>query len=270
MLNEEYKGRIMSMLSDIDCDRYYTDILPKNKIFALMDLVEGYVVMAIDSKDQNSINEAKAFHNRVMKLADEFQVRQKKLNEGFFNPFTVGDVLAPVNPALVNTPLYSKKDDDGDDVKISKVRLWNSNTDNKIMFKNGVMIAGQYFGRGDTIESCPIRILYEKDLYSENVRSFVFPIDQKRGLYAVPFGYATFYRNSLECKKEPNAEYEVVLTDDIKDSYIKIKATKRIRKGDEIILSSDESDFVNEIKPGQFEYEEDGKKYVSTKNFKFL
>ena len=269
MLNEEYRDRILSMLSDIDCDRYYTDTLPKNKIFALMNIVEGYAVMAIESKDRNLINEAKALHGRVVRLTDEYQARQKSLDEGFFNPFTADNELAPVEASMVNSPLYKHKDED-DDVKISKVRLWNNDTNNKIMFKNGVMVAGQFFGRGDIIEKCPIRFLCERDLYSENIRSFVFPISAKRGLYAVPFGYATFYRNSHECKCEPNAEYEVVLTENLRNSYIKIKATKRIRKGDEIVLASDKTDFVNEIKPGQFEYDDDGKKYTPTKNFKFL
>ena len=149
-------------------------------------------------------------------------------------------------------------------MKISNIRLWNNNTDNKIMYKGGRMIAGQFFGKGDHIETCPIRLIYEKDLYSENIRDFAFTIDKGKGIYAIPFGYASFYRNSKSCNVEPNADYEYV--DDPNGSYINIFAINNIKKGHEIVLISDESDFANEVKPGQFEYNRDEVPFRSVKN----
>ena len=126
------------------------------------------------------------------------------------------------------------------------------------------MIAGQFFGKGDHIETCPVRLIYEKDLYSENIREFAFTIDKSKGIYAIPFGYASFYRDSKTCNLEPNADYEYV--DDPSGSYIKIYAINNIKKGNEIVLLSDESDFANEVKPGQFEYDRDEVPFLSVKN----
>ena len=47
---------------------------------------------------------------------------------------------------------------------------------------------------------------------------------------------------------------------------LKIYAINNIKKGNEIVLLSDESDFANEVKPGQFEYDRDEVPFRSVKN----
>ena len=54
--------------------------------------------------------------------------------------------------------------------------------------------------------------------------------------------------------------------DDPSGSYIKIFATRNIRKGNEIVLIADDSDFGNEIKPGQFEYDRNEVPFRAIKN----
>ena len=49
---------------------------------------------------------------------------------------------------------------------------------------------------------------------------------------------------------------------------ILIVATKRIRKGHEIVLESTDEDFENEIKPGQFDYNNRFDPYTSVKSIK--
>lgn len=254
-----YRDGIMETLHDIDYDRYYKLKLSKKSILRLLNLTEAYSITAKGLNDSETINEALSLYNKVESIIKEYNFRNTCLKEGFYNPFD------DIDDYSINTRYEEIVDiDPNTDMKISKVKLWNSNTDNKVMYKGGKMIAGQFFGKGDVIEHCPVRLIYEKDLYSENIRDFAFTIDKPNGIYAIPFGYASFYRNSKSCNVEPNADYEYV--DDLNGSYIKIFAVKNIRKGHEIVLVAEDSDFVNELKPGQFEYDKDEVPFRSVKN----
>jgi len=90
-------------------------------------------------------------------------------------------------------------------------------------------------------------------------------VDYANRIYAIPFGYGTCYRNSKEFGVEGNAAYYF---DDSNPKYplIIITATKKIKKGHEIVLTSTEEDFENEVRPGQFEYDKGYEPYHSIKS----
>lgn len=256
----QYKERIMESLDEINVGRYFHNDIPKKALGELLNLSEAYSIAAKVSNDSEAILEALSLSNITESLVKESLYRRKHLNEGFENPFD------DLEDNTISTRYEEVVEvDPNKNLKIGKVKLWNNNTDNKIMYKGGKMIAGQFFGIGDTIETCPVRLIYEKDLYSEKIREFAFTIDKAKGIYGIPFGYASFYRNNRCAVQEPNADYEYV--DDNGDRYIRIFATRNIRKGREIILSTDDSDFENEIKPGQFDYtKREIEPYYSVKN----
>jgi hypothetical protein len=254
-----YREGILETLQDINHDRYYKSTISKKSVKRLLNLAEAYSITANSSNDSDIINEAASLSKQTEMIINEYNFRKNAVKEGFYNPFD------EVDDNDIDTRYEEIVDIDPDkDMKISKVRLWNNNTDNKIIYKGGRMIAGQFFGKGDHIETCPVRLIYEKDLYSENIREFAFTIDKSKGIYAIPFGYASFYRDSKTCNIEPNADYEYV--DDPSGSYINIYAINNIKKGHEIVLISDESDFANEVKPGQFEYDMGEVPFRSVKN----
>jgi hypothetical protein len=186
---------------------------------------------------------------------------KSELCEAFYNPFDDDDVQIDM-PKMPHKP-----NSDDKEIKISKVKLWDGNTTDKIYFDKGKMRAGKFYGIGDTIEVCPVRLIQDDDLYSRNIRDIAFMIDSEKHLYAIPFGYASYYRNSKDSGIDGNADYELIPSD---EPTIRIFATSKIRKGNEIILASDETDFENEIKPGQFEYEPNRSEYVAIKNFKLI
>ena len=257
-----YRDGIMESLHDIDRDRYYHNRISQKSLDTLMNLVEAYSVTAKYTHDAEAINEADSFYKKLKSLVSEAKLRNKCINEGFYNPFDNID-----DDDNINTRYDEVVDVNPDtDMKILNVKLWNNNTNDKIVFKNGRVFAGKFFGQGDVIEVCPVRLIYDKDMYSETIREFAFTIDKSKGIYAIPFGYASFYSNSKESTKDSNADYEYV--NDMNGSYIKIFATRNIRKGSEIVLASDESDFANEIKPGQFKYDNEQLPFRAVKNIR--
>ena len=194
---------------------------------------------------------------------------RKKINEGFENPFedTVIDTLSSTDDQVIVTdplemgPRKTK-------ISISGVKLWNTNTANKIVYKNKKMYAGQYFCAGDIVEVSPVKILTDKDMYSENIRESSFVIDKGKGIYALPLGYALCYRNSMEIPylSEGNISYDFNLD----TNEITFTAIKDIRKGEELVIDATEDDFANEIQPGQFQYKQGPDPIYSTKNIKIV
>ena len=76
--------------------------------------------------------------------------KSNKLNEaGFSNPFDEDGTLVPsserdfIESDFNITPKVNS---------ISKVSLWNTNTKNKIAYKNDRIYANQYFCSGDIVE----------------------------------------------------------------------------------------------------------------------
>lgn len=190
---------------------------------------------------------------------------------GFTNPFDDIDDLVGVNvsPDIevdgdASDPIYQQYQKKK--LPIKGVKLWDTNTPNKVMMKNDRMYAGQYFEPGDTVEISPVKFMDDKDMYSENIRDLAFTVDKGKGIYALPLGYAVCYRNSKESGIEGNIDYEF----DIESHSIKLYAIKRIKKGAELIIDATDEDFGNEIRPGQFEYNQGPEPIYSTSNIKIV
>ena len=151
-------------------------------------------------------------------------------------------------------------------IPIKGVKLWNTNTPNKVIFKDDRMYAGQYFEQGDTVEIAPIKLMTDKDMYSDSIRDVAFTVDKGKGLYALPLGYAVCYRNSKDSGIPGNIGYEF----DFDSRSIKFYALSRIKKGAELIIDAAEEDFGNEIKPGQFQYQQGPEPIYSVSNIKIV
>lgn len=194
----------------------------------------------------------------------------ESMNEGFYNPFD--DMDPENNNELSASERIEYQQDEYDTsretpAEITKIKLWNTNTPNKVIYKNDRMYAGKYFGKGDIVEESPIKLMTSKDLYSENIRNNVFEIDAGKGLYAFPLGYAICYRNSKEAPQgKGNIYYE--FNDD--NTIITFYALKNIKRGEELIIQADDNDFGNEILPNQFKYEQGPDPIYNTKNFRFI
>ena len=188
---------------------------------------------------------------------------------GFTNPFDddVDDVKSITDVDVdgdLSDPIYKKYQ--SSKLPIKGVKLWNKNTPNKIIYKNNRMYAGQYFEPGDTVEMAPIKIMHDKDMYSESIREFSFTIDKGKGIYALPLGYSVCYRNSKDSGIPGNIDYDF----DIECMSIKFYAIKRIKKGAELIIDATDEDFGNEIKPGQFQYDQGVEPIYTTSNIKIV
>ncbi len=204
------------------------------------------------------------------------KIHKEKLFEdrmgGFNNPFD--DISSPGVSISANAdidvdgdmsdPIYQRYQKNK--LPIKGVKLWNTNTPNKVIMKNDRMYAGQYFEAGDTVEVSPVKLMTDKDMYSENIRELAFTVDKGKGIYALPLGYAVCYRNSVDSGLEGNIAYEF----DVDARSIKFYAVKRIKKGAELIIVATDDDFENEIRPGQFEYNQGAEPIYSTSNIKIV
>lgn len=188
--------------------------------------------------------------------------KYNQLNEaGFSNPFANDDDLRTTDILSIEPDSTKKKVN-----SIYSVNLWNPNTKTKIIYRNDRVFANQYFCAGDTVEECPVKLMEEKDLYSETIRACVFPIDLKKGIYALPLGYGVCYRNSVDSGIKGNIDYDF-----FEDSNTLVfTALSNIKKGTELIIKADEKDFANVIKPGQFKYDQDVDTIYRVKDYKFV
>ena len=192
---------------------------------------------------------------------------RKKINEGFENPFedTVTDTLSSKDDSIIKDPLFSPTTAK---VSIGNVSLWNKNVSNKVVYANNRMYAGKYFCEGDIVEVSPVKILSDKDMYSENIRDSSFVVDKGKGIYALPLGYALCYRNSVEIPHSNGGNLEYSF--DMDNNTITFTATRDIRKGEELVITATDDDFANEIQPGQFQYQQGPDPIYSTKNIKIV
>ena len=188
--------------------------------------------------------------------------KHTKLNEaGFTNPFDI-DYQGPATEE--DDPVFNALTKSN--VSINGVSLWNTNTKNKMSYKNGKMYSNKHFCVGDIIEESPVKLMDEKALYSETIRDTVFPIDTAKGIYGLPLGYAVCYRNSKEAPVEGNISYEY----DEDRNMIVFKAIKTIRPGNELVIDADDADFSNELKPDQFRYQQGVEPIYRTKAIKLV
>lgn len=136
-------------------------------------------------------------------------------------------------------------------VQIQNVRAWNNNVPNKTVYRNGGMYAGKFFGPGDIIETSPVRYLQDGDLYSRTIRDFAFEVDRNKGLYAIPFGYATYYKSASDLGSA-NASYTFEMQNG-KVPTIIIKALDSIKPNTEIIIVRDPNIFA--VKDGKSNFD---------------
>lgn len=263
------RENILESLQDIDLDRINGRMIRKKDIIRLSALLESFSVFSMELNSQSYINESKSFDSKYDKLVAEYRYTKKTLDilrEGFNNPFDTDDNIASDAYDFMKD-MYGNSS--AKKIDVSSVRLWNPDVNDKIYYKNGRMNAGKYFGQNDVIERCPIRLLTNKELYSKTIRDFAFPIDIDGRVYAIPFGYASYYRDRKSSPSEPNATYEYDGTSP-DDPIIKIIAIKPIKKGTEIVLDiSDEEYYDNELTADTFRYPGNCSVMYSVKNFKF-
>lgn len=256
---------ILEMFQYADSVRKKGRSLKKSEISRLVDLSESFCALASSMKDRSLMEEA-ALYERVTRMLVMESVDKKIFETGFFNPFDDGEY--PTED-IYSSGRYTEDDDNDPNIRIKRVRMWNNDAKNKVMLVNGKMIAGRRFEQGDIIERCPCRIISGRDLYSKDIRDMAFPIDSSKRIFAIPFGYGLYYRNSKEFGVEPNACYRYDDTDP-NHPYIVIVALQRIRKDHEVVLESTDEDFENEIKPGQFSYRQGPEMFYSPGSIKVV
>ena len=178
-------------------------------------------------------------NNFSVKLEDDLYITEsyKKINESFYNPF---DDMIEEKPMVKNNDIEEKI--------IRKIKVYNSkNQEGGIKYKlNGVYANTSYY-KDDIIEEAPVYMLHDSDLYSPNVRKLTFMIDSSKRLFGIPMGMATVARTSSEARKDSNIDYEF---DPENGNKIIIYATKKIKRGEELIFAEDnmcESDNVYDI-----------------------
>ena len=150
-------------------------------------------------------------------------------------------------------------------VTIKKVLPWCSNSANKIVFRDGRIFAGKRYSANDIVEEAPIRIIHVEDTYSRPIRDLTFEVDGKNGLYAIPFGYASYYRVN---EAAPNASYDFVYEPESGKGYVVIRALKPIMKDDEITIIKDRNRF-EEQKYDRFRADNGRMREVPVSNFRF-
>ena len=237
------------------------------KIEKLINLVESFTIMSNVDGDADLISEAKSYEDSLVEMITVGKAMNKIFEYGFVNPFDTGDEDEIKGKVGYDTPspeIVNKRKD----VEVKRVRLWNRETKDKIVLDRTPgakkMFAGQYFDKGDIIERCPCTLI-NKGLYTETaLEDLAFMVDNKTCV--IPLGYANCYRNSIDSREPYNADY--IFDPNRGEPYINIFAVKKIKKGDEIVLKADESDFENVIKKGQFDYSNQPV-YTPTKNFTF-
>lgn len=239
----------------------------EGKVEKLINLVESFTIMSNLEGDSDFIAEARRYEDELVDTIKIGSAMNRMFEYGFENPFDTDDDDKKGPKIGFNSPApelaQSRRD-----VEIKRVRLWKKETKDKIVLDDSAdgkkMIAGQYYDKGDIIERCPCNFI-TKGFYTEDViEDLAFKVGTET--YVIPLGYANCYRNSVETGELPNADY--IFDPNKGKPYINIFATRKIKKGSEIVLKADESDFENVIKKGQFDYSNQPV-YTPTKNFTF-
>lgn len=266
------RENILETLQDIELDRTNGRMIHKKDIVRLSALLESFSVFSRVSRLSSYINESNYFDSKYDKLVAEYRYAKKTLNlirEGFNNPFDTDNDITTDAYKMMNDMYPNYSGSPSKKINISSVRLWNPDVNDKIYYKDGKMNAGKYFGVNDIIERCPVRLLTNKELYSKTIRDFAFPIDIDGRVYAIPFGYASYYRDRKTSTSEPNATYEYD-GNNPNDPMIKIISIRPIKKGSEIVLDIPDEDYYdNEITADAFKYPGNCSVMYSVKNFKF-
>ena len=232
-----------SLYEDGKCDR--RDFLKASM------LAESFIGKTGNEEERSKIE------NKFRLLAECCgMLHEKPLNEWLSRGFDTYDDEPDSVPALPSTPGR---------VVIKKVLPWCSNSTNKIVFRDGRIFAGKRYSANDIVEEAPIRIIHVEDTYSRPIRDLTFEVDGKNGLYAIPFGYASYYRVN---EAAPNASYDFVYEPESGKGYVVIRALKPIMKDDEITIIKDRNRFA-EQKYDRFVADNGLMREVPVSNFRF-
>ena len=169
------------------------------------------------------------FYKSIRIRTDNF----RSINEGFYNPFD-DELLISDDEEIIDTPKVITPEEDK---LIKKLKLYNNKSKiGGIQFKDGRVYASKTFYMDDIIETAPVRVLDDADLYSSNVRKLTFPIDLSKRIFGIPFGIGSIARSEIETDIPGNIDYEY---DPDKANEIIIYAIRKINKGDELIFVND-------------------------------
>ncbi len=246
------RNQILDDIQYIETSRFNNYKIDESLISAVSSKIDRL------SNLSNNLNESITLNSVLDTILTYYSSNNhiKSINEyGFINPFSSTD-----NTSKSETSILFQKNSmdnkDSNNYNIVSLKLWNPDSLDKTYYKNGSIYAGKHFSKGDIVEICPTRYVSGQDLYSRSIRNISFVIEKEQNIYAIPFGKAIFYKNSVETGFPGNVDYEFreVLNDSRIDGYIIIKATRNIRKNTELILKSDEHDFINVPVDDDFEY----------------
>ena len=189
------------------------------------------------------------FKKKVLELMN----LNESVNEGFYNPFDDEDEYLDSEESQFKKFHVEKKDPDM--IDITKVKMWNTNVPNKVVCKSNGCFAGKSFTAGDIIEESPVRIIPSDAMYSRSIRdaAFQFELDDGSLIYGIPLGYISCYRTRHNSGLDGNVEYDL----DPESLRVTILAKKNIRKGQELVLDTNDSDFANEYNETRFKHNQD-------------
>lgn len=193
-------------------------------------------------------NDGVVFENALKNLSCSLSLNESRY--GFFNPF---DDMVDSKNELPSVDIHTKAKKGMD---ILGIKLWNKDKFKKTnAYCDGESIyAKKTFFPDDIIENSPVRIFDNNDLFSRNIRELAFPIDPARRLYGLPLGYISYYKTDKDSGKEANVDYECYQAENGM-WFIRIIAIGKINKNDELILKSSDDDYVNELHPYDFKYD---------------
>lgn len=244
--------KVLESFAVIEKSLYETGTCQKSDLENASTITESYI------EENNGNPENTLLENKFRLLAESYNIMHSEaLNEWMQRGFDTFDDSPsdnmPVNPAMPGR------------VAIKKVLPWCSNSANKIIFKDGRIFAGKRYSGNDIIEEAPIRIIHVEDTYSRPIRDLTFEVDGENGIYAIPFGYASYYRIN---EASPNASYDFVYEPTSGKGYVVIRALKPIMKDDEITIIKDRNKF-SEQKYDRFTAANGSVREVPVKNFRF-
>ena len=244
--------KVLESFSVIEKSLYESGTCQKSDLEQASFIAEMYIEQN-PGAEENFIIESKF---RLLVECYVMTQGSKSLNEWIQRGFDSFDDMPVTMPAAPEMPGR---------VTIKKIVPWCSNSTNKIVFKDGHIYAGKRYSANDIIEEAPIRVIHVEDTYSRPIRELVFEIDGEKGLYAIPFGYASYYRID---NFSPKASYDFVYEPKSGKGYVVIRALTPIMKGEEITIIKDKNRF-SEQKYDRFHALNGLIKEVPVTNFRF-
>lgn len=173
-----------------------------------------------------------------------------KISEGFYNPFDDEDDY--LDDTEKQYKRFHVEQRDPNNIGISKIKMWNTNTPNKVICRSNGCFAGKSYTAGDVIEESPVKIISDDATYSKSIRdtAFLFELEDGSIVHGIPLGYVSCYRTKHNSGLEGNVDYEL----DPETLNVTITAKKNIKRGQELILNTTDNDFANEYTDNKFNY----------------